>query len=83
MINLEIKDVCIKVKLVTINDIHNFAFACGRCKCSVIAQHNEFSVNAKSILGLLSLDLSEPISVTFKGLKDTDNLNEFVQWIVA
>lgn len=76
-------EVRIKVQLVTINDIHNFAFACGRCKCTVIAQHNEYSVNAKSILGLLSLDLSQPVDVIFKGLKETDNLSEFSQWIVV
>ena len=76
------REVNIKVQLVTINDIHNFAFTSGRYRCSVLASHGGFTVNAKSILGLLSLNLSEPIDVTFKGLKDDEDVSEFNQWIV-
>ena len=41
---------------------------------SIMLESNEYSVDAHSIIGILSLDLSQPIMVEAEG----DNLQEFI-----
>lgn len=44
-----------------INDLKALVDLTNKLSCSVYAQRNEYVVDAKSLLGLMSLNLSKPI----------------------
>ena len=44
-----------------ITDLKIFVELTNRISCNVYAQRNEYIVDAKSLLGILSLDLTKPI----------------------
>ena len=44
-----------------INDLKKFVDITNKISCNVYAQRNEFIVDAKSLLGILSLDLTKPL----------------------
>lgn len=44
-----------------INDLKTLVELTNKLSCSVYAQRNEYIVDAKSLLGLMSLNLSKPI----------------------
>ena len=44
-----------------INDLKTLVNLTNKLNCSVYAQRNEYVVDAKSLLGLMSLNLSKPI----------------------
>jgi hypothetical protein len=62
------------IKLITPQDVKEFCFAASELprNVSAIVSHNEIRVDAKSILGVLSLNLSEPVILT---VTSEDNLN--------
>lgn len=51
------------VKLTTINDVKSFVNLCGACRFDVDLASGRYTINAKSIMGIFSLDLSHPIQV--------------------
>lgn len=62
-----------KIKINLIEDIVNFNKTCSKFYAGLIfAEQSSQKVNVKSLLGLYSLDLSQPITVTI----ETDNKNE-------
>ena len=50
-----------------ITDIKDFVNLISKCHCDVTVGHGRFAVDAKSIMGLFSLDLSKPLKVEFYG----------------
>ena len=57
----------ITVLLDKIADIREFVGLASMCKDDVVVKSGNFAVNAKSILGLFSLELSKPVKVEFYG----------------
>ena len=55
------------VSLNKISDIQDFVNLASKCPNDVIIKSGRFAVNAKSIMGLFSLDLSKPLKVEFYG----------------
>ena len=51
------------IKLNKIEDLYSFVHDIHDCPCDVDAYHERYIVDAKSILGLMSLTLSQPITV--------------------
>lgn len=51
------------IKLNQINDLYTFVQEIHDMPCDVDAFKNHYVIDAKSILGLMSLSLSEPITV--------------------
>lgn len=47
-----------------------------KCKSTVWAVRNEYRVNAKSVLGLLSLDISQKVSLVFNSEEDYQRVVE-------
>lgn len=67
---------------ITLNEvkyIYEFAGVAHSCFCDVIATQGRYRVNAKSILGLFSLDLTKPIEVSLENpiSKDEEKIKEF------
>lgn len=55
------------VSLNKVCDILKFISLTSKCKCDVIAKSGHFTVDAKSLLGLYSLNLTNPVVVEFYG----------------
>ena len=48
-----------------LHELKNFVEITSKIKCKVYAQRNEYIVDAKSFMGLMSLDLTKPICLIF------------------
>lgn len=71
-----------KVKLPLINDIKDFTNIVSRHAYHIEAESGRYKVDAKSIMGLFSLDLSKPIKIN--AYADDNSLrSELRQYIVA
>ena len=55
------------VALSSIDDVKLFVDAASRCPCEVDVLSGRYVINAKSIMGLFSLDLSQPVQVEVHG----------------
>ena len=61
------------VMLGTINDVKNFVSVVAQCAYDVDLISGRYAVDAKSIMGIFSLDLSKPIKLE----AHTDDASEF------
>lgn len=50
-----------------ITDIRKFVELTSKCKDDVVVKSGNFAVNAKSLMGLYSVDLTKPVEVEFYG----------------
>lgn len=83
MENIERHDVAYKVKLETSTDPKEFVWVTSKCKGEVECIGNTRTVDGKSILGILSLNLPEPITVVFHDVYgNEDFLKEVKRWVV-
>ena len=55
------------IKLNTTTDVSNFVTLCAKCAEDVLAYSGKYIVSGKSLMGVYSLNLSEPIKVEFNG----------------
>lgn len=66
---IEKKDIAVKINLVTPTEVKRFVWVASECRGDVDCLSKEITttrnVSGKSILGIFSLDLSEPIDVIF------------------
>lgn len=77
-----------KVKLTTVSDVMLLAETASDCPkgVDVTASHGKYTVDAKSILRIMSLNLSEPITITVSGdrtLGISEISDRFTQWRVT
>lgn len=56
-----------KIKLNEINDVKEFVQAAGSCDFDVDISYNRVIIDAKSMLGVLSLDLTRELTVKYGG----------------
>jgi phosphotransferase system HPr (HPr) family protein len=61
------------IKLSAINDVKDFVNTASKYDFDVDLSSDRYSVNAKSILGIFSLDLSKPVTMTVQ----SDDCDEF------
>lgn len=59
-----------EVSLFSTEDVKQFVDAANRCHCEVDILSGRYVVNAKSILGLFSIDLSSPVRVEVHGTQE-------------
>jgi len=65
-----------KIMLPTIDDAKEFVAAATKCDFDVDVFYNRVVIDAKSILGVLSLDLTRVLTVEFNG--DSEDFEEFL-----
>lgn len=65
------------ISLPAINDVKEFVGAVTMCDYDVDLVSGRYSIDAKSIMGIFSLDLSKPIGLN----AHTDNADEFFKTI--
>lgn len=56
-----------KIKLNQIKDVKEFVAVAGDCDFDIDVSYNRISIDAKSIMGVLSLDLSQVLTVKYGG----------------
>ena len=76
-------DVSKKVKLNTQLDVIKFTQVASKCKGRVDCLEDNRNIDGKSIRGVLSMDLSRPITVVFHDTyEEAEILNEIKEWEV-
>lgn len=55
------------VKFSSVEEVKQFVEICSKIEEKVVVESDVFRVNGKSILGMLSLDLSQPVMVLVAG----------------
>lgn len=66
-----------KIRLNTINDVKNFVNAVTLCDFDVDLVSGKYVIDAKSIMGILSLDLTQPVNMVVH----TDECGGFLESI--
>ena len=68
-----------KVMLGTINDVKNFVTVVTQCDYDVDLISGRYAVDAKSIMGIFSLDLSKPIDLNIHAESGVDEVMEVLK----
>ena len=74
--------VSVNILLNTINDVKNFVNLVSKYDFEVDLTSGRYIIDAKSIMGIFSLDLSKPIKLDAKCEKDSKFLEEIKPYIV-
>ena len=61
-----------------LSEVADFVSAATKCNFDVDIQYNRYVVDAKSILGVIGLDLTKPLTVEYRGYDKS-----FEQFLVA
>ena len=72
----------VNIKFNTIVQIQNFVNDMSRCLSDVDLTSGKYVVNAKSVIGVFSLDLAHPIGLTAEGV-DEDKVIEAVTDLIG
>lgn len=71
-----------KIKLTTISDVQQFNEACRKLPCNISLISGRYIVDAKSIMGIYSLNLSNPIELEIDGTEEDYDLSEIMKFEV-
>lgn len=55
------------IKLMDVNDVAEFVTAAQKCDFDIDISYNRFIIDAKSLVGVLSMDLSQVLKVEYRG----------------
>ena len=73
----------VKVNINTINDVKNFVSIVSRCDYDVDIVSGRYAIDAKSIMGIFSLDLSKDLELKIHSYDCADFLDDIKDFIVA
>ena len=69
------------IMLDTINDVKEFVGIVSRCEYEVDLISDQYTIDAKSIMGIFSLDLSKPIQMNVHADECDSFLNEISRFL--
>ena len=72
-----------QVKITTVSDVLTFAKIAQKQEGDIFVKHNSYVVDGTSILGILSLNLSEPVTVEMIEKRDGEANNFLTELIEA
>lgn len=72
----------VKVNINTINDVKNFVSVVSRCDYDVDIISGRYAIDAKSIMGIFSLDLSKELTLNIHSDDCADFLDQIKDYIV-
>lgn len=72
----------VKININTINDVKNFVSIVSRCDYDVDIISGRYAIDAKSIMGIFSLDLSKELTLNIHSDNCEDFLEEIKGYIV-
>ena len=67
----------VKVDLSHVSDVKQFVQTTLNCTSEILLNSGRYTVDAKSILGIFSLDLSQPVSLI---CEDENDYPKFKEW---
>ena len=70
----------LQIKLVTVSDVALFNATCNSVNCKTILRSDCYVVDAKSLMGIFSLDLSKPVTLEISDDKFTSEFSEWTVW---
>lgn len=70
------------IKLVTIDNVKDFVKKVNNLSCEADLTLGKYTIDAKSIMGIFSLDLSRPLELTVHSENCEDFLEEISDYIV-
>ena len=73
----------LQIQLKTIDDVKDFVNIVSKCPYEVDLSSGRYVVDAKSIMGIFSLDLSKPINVEIFSDDCDDFLTDIEKFVVA
>ena len=62
------------IRINTIEDVKNFVTTVTKCNYEVDIVSGRYAIDAKSIMGIFSLDLSKPIDLNIHAENDVDSI---------
>ena len=62
------------IRINTIEDVKNFVTTVTKCNYDVDIVSGRYAIDAKSIMGIFSLDLSKPIDLNIHAENDVDSI---------
>ncbi|MBQ9948768.1 MAG: HPr family phosphocarrier protein [Oscillospiraceae bacterium] len=71
-----------KININTINDVKNFVNIVTRCEYDVDIISGRYAIDAKSIMGIFSLDLSKELTLNIHSDNCAEFLDEIKSYIV-
>ncbi len=71
-----------KININTINDVKNFVNIVTRCEYDVDIVSGRYAIDAKSIMGIFSLDLSKELTLNIHSDNCAEFLDEIKSYIV-
>ncbi len=71
------------ILLSSINDVKNFVNIVNKYSCDVDLTSGRYVVDAKSIMGIFSLDLTKPIKIDIHSENDQALVDELQPFVVA
>jgi len=72
----------VKIVLNMIDDIKNFVYEASQVSYQIDLVSGRYRVSATSLMGVLSLDTSEPIIMEFPKMFKKIIMNRFDKWII-
>ena len=72
----------LKIKLTSISDVQTFVNAVSRLSGDIDLRSGRYVVDAKSIMGIFSLDLMQPVEMTIQGDASEELLKSIDRFIV-
>ena len=73
----------VKIKLNSIDDVKNFVQAASQFNSDIDLVSSRYVIDAKSILGLFSLDLSHPVTLRIEDDKEADDIIETMKEFIV
>ena len=71
-----------KINISTIDDVKNFVSIVTRCEYDVDIISGRYAIDAKSIMGIFSLDLSKELTLNIHSDSCSDFLDEIDKYVV-
>lgn len=77
--------ISVNIKVSVIDDVKNIVSAATQTPCDIDLVSGRYIIDAKSIMGIFSLDFSKPIKVEIHGTQDeaAEFLEKIKQYIVT
>lgn len=75
----------VKIRLSSVNDVKDFVSAVNFCSCELDIEADRYIIDAKSIMGIFSLDLSKPLLLKINSTDEneiSDVLGKIERFIV-
>ncbi len=72
----------VKININTINDVKDFVTIVSRCDYDVDIVSGRYAIDAKSIMGIFSLDLSKELTLNIHSDNCADFLDQISKYIV-